>query len=135
MSEVTNRRTEFRNIHISQIIKYRLPPAGIISILHRISGAFLFLLLPFTLYLLEQSLVSEDTYAHLRGFASNWWMKLIILALSSAYLLHFLAGVRHLAMDSHVGLDKKSSNHTSIGVLAATLLLSLAIALKLFGVF
>jgi succinate dehydrogenase / fumarate reductase cytochrome b subunit len=135
MSEVTKKRPEFRNIHVTQLAHYRLPLAGLISILHRISGALLFLLLPLVLYLLELSLTSENTFAYLRGFASQWFVKLIILALSWAYLHHFCAGIRHLAMDSHMGMEKQSSRQTSVVVLAISLTLTALVALKLFGGF
>ena len=135
MSEVTKKRPEFRNIHITQLANYRLPLAGLISILHRISGAILFLLLPLVLYLLDQSLVSENTFATMRGFTSNWFVKLIILGLSWAYLHHFFAGVRHLGMDTHMGLEKQSSRRSSAVVLAVSLSLTALVALKLFGAF
>ena len=135
MSEVTKKRPEFRNIHITQLANYRLPLAGLISILHRISGAILFLLLPLVLYLLDQSLVSETTFAAMRGFTSNWFVKLIILGLAWAYLHHFFAGIRHLGMDTHMGLEKQSSRHSSVVVLAVSLFLTALVALKLFGAF
>lgn len=135
MSEVTKKRPEFRNIHITQLVNYRLPLAGLISILHRVSGAILFLLLPLVLYLLDQSLVSENTFAAMRGFTSNWFVKLIILGLSWAFLHHFFAGVRHLGMDSHMGLEKQSSRRSSAAVLAVSLFLTALVALKLFGAF
>ncbi|MDF3036962.1 MAG: sdhC, partial [Paucimonas sp.] len=59
MSEATKNRREYRNIHIMDLLRYRMPLAAIASILHRISGGLLFLLLPFLLYLLEKSLTSE----------------------------------------------------------------------------
>ena len=135
MSEVTKKRPEFRNIHITQLVNYRLPLAGLISILHRVSGAILFLLLPLVLYLLDQSLVSENTFAAMRGFTSNWFVKFIILGLSWAFLHHFFAGVRHLGMDSHMGLEKQSSRRSSAAVLAVSLFLTALVALKLFGAF
>ncbi len=135
MSEVTKIRREFRNIHITQLVNYRLPLAGLISILHRVSGAILFLLLPLVLYLLDQSLVSENTFAAMRGFTSHWFVKLIILGLSWAYLHHFFAGVRHLGMDTHMGLEKQSSRRSSAVVLVVSLFLTALVALKLFGAF
>ena len=135
MSEVSKKRPEFRNIHITQLVNYRLPLAGLISILHRVSGAILFLLLPLVLYLLDQSLVSENTFAAMRGFTSNWFVKLIILGLSWAFLHHFFAGVRHLGMDTHMGLEKQSSRRSSAAVLAVSLFLTALVALKLFGAF
>ena len=136
MSEVTKPgRREYRNIHITQIIGYRLPLAGVISILHRASGGLLFLLLPFTLYLLDQSLLSEVTFDYFRGITSYWFVKLILLALAWAYLQHFCAGLRHLLMDNHVGIDKDSARKSAVVVLAASLPLTALVALKLFGAF
>jgi succinate dehydrogenase / fumarate reductase cytochrome b subunit len=128
-------RPEFRNIHVSELGNYRLPPAGIVSILHRISGFLMFLLLPFILYLLDQSLLSEGTFDYLKGFASNIIVKLVILALCWAYLQHFCAGIRHLIMDNHIGLDKESSRQSAVTVLGVSSVLTVLVALKLFGVF
>ena len=136
MSEAAKKvRPQYSNIHITQLVHYRLPAAGIVSILHRISGALMFLLLPFTLYLLERSLTSETTYDTMRGFASQWFIKLVILALAWAYLHHFLAGIRHLFMDTHHLLSKDGSRNSAVSVLALSLFLTLLVALKLFGVF
>ena len=136
MSEAAKKvRPQYSNIHITQLVHYRLPAAGIVSILHRISGALMFLLLPFTLYLLERSLISETTYDTMRGFASQWFIKLVILALAWAYLHHFLAGIRHLFMDTHHLLSKDGSRNSAVSVLALSLFLTLLVALKLFGVF
>jgi succinate dehydrogenase / fumarate reductase cytochrome b subunit len=135
MAEVARKsRPQYSNIHITQLHHYRLPAAGLVSILHRISGALMFLLLPFTLYLLERSLTSESTYEAMRSFASQWYIRLIILALSWAYLHHFLAGIRHLFMDMHYLLSKEGSRNSAITVLALSLFLTLLVALKLFGV-
>jgi succinate dehydrogenase / fumarate reductase, cytochrome b subunit len=136
MSEIARkRRPQYSNIHITQLHHYRLPAAGIVSILHRISGALMFLALPFVLYLLERSLTSESTYDYLRGFAAQPVVKLIILALAWAYLHHFLAGIRHLFMDMHYLLSKDGSRNSAVSVLALSLFLTLLVALKLFGVF
>ena len=63
-------RPQYRNIGISQLMSYRLPPAGIVSILHRISGALLFLVgIPFSLYLLQQSITSEISFESYRAIA------------------------------------------------------------------
>ncbi|WP_019141274.1 succinate dehydrogenase, cytochrome b556 subunit [Noviherbaspirillum massiliense] len=136
MSEAVEKsRREFRNIHITQIVQYRLPLAGLISILHRISGFLMFLLLPFVLYLLDKSLTSEISFEHFKGIASHWFVKLVLLGLVWAYLHHFSAGLRHLLLDTHVGLDKNSARKTAAGVLAFSLVLTALIALKLFGAF
>ncbi|HJV00380.1 MAG TPA: succinate dehydrogenase, cytochrome b556 subunit [Burkholderiaceae bacterium] len=128
-------RPEFRNIHVTELSNYRMPLASIVSILHRISGFMMFALLPFVLYLLQQSLLSEMTFAYLQGIASQPLVKLIILALVWGYMHHFCAGVRHLFMDLHFGLDKLSARQSAATVLAVSLSLTALVALKLFGVF
>jgi succinate dehydrogenase / fumarate reductase, cytochrome b subunit len=136
MSEAAKpNRPQFRNINITQIVGYRLPLAGIISILHRISGLLMFLLLPFILFMLDKSLVSESSFDYFKGFTSGWFVKLVILALSWAYLHHFCAGIRHLVMDNHIGLSKDSARKSAASVLIISLPLALIVALKLFGAF
>ena len=128
-------RPEFRNIHVTELRNYRMAPSAIVSILHRISGASIFLMLPFLLYLLQESLRSEISYAHFAGVVDNAFVKLILLGLSWAYLHHFCAGIRHLFMDNHIALDKVASQKTARTVLAVSLALTALVALKLFGVF
>jgi len=134
MSEVRNTK-RFTNIHITDILRYRLPAAGVVSILHRVSGAMMFLLLPFILYIFDLSITSEISFTHLQGFVSHWFVKLLILGLSWAYLHHFCAGVRHLIMDAHIGLTKEASAKSARTVFFVSVPLALLIALKLFGDF
>jgi succinate dehydrogenase / fumarate reductase cytochrome b subunit len=129
-------RPQFRNIHITQIVRYRMPLAAIVSILHRISGALIFLVgLPFLLYLFQQSLTSELSFETYRAVVSHWFAKLVLLALIWAYLHHFCAGLRHLLMDLDIGVDKDPGRNSAAAVLAVSLALTLIIALKLFGLF
>lgn len=125
----------FTNIHVSQIIRYRLPAAAMVSILHRISGAMMFLLLPFILYLFDLSITSEISFDRLQGFASQWFVKLLILAISWGYLHHFCGGIRHLIMDAHIGLSKEGARKSAKMVFAVSLPLTLLVAFKLFGAF
>lgn len=129
-------RPEFRNIGIGDIAgKYRMAPSATVSILHRISGAGLFLMLPFLLYLLQESLLSESTFEHFSSILSYPLVKVLVLGLSWAYLHHFCAGVRHLIMDMHIGLDKVSAQKSARVVLVIALALTVLVGLKLFGVF
>lgn len=128
-------RPEFRNIHVAELSNYRMPLASVVSILHRISGFLIFLALPLILYLFQMSLLSEDTFKHFAGIASHPLVKLVILGLCWAYYQHFCAGVRHLFMDLHLGLDKESARVSATAVLAVSLFLTFVTALKLFGVF
>ena len=125
-----------RNVNITDItMKYRQPPSAIVSILHRISGFGMFLMLPFLLYLLQESLRSEISFAHFAGIVDTLFVKVILLGLSWAYLHHFTAGVRHLFMDNHLALDKDAAQKTARWVLVISLALTVVVGLKLFGVF
>lgn len=137
MSEVVRKKSRFGVMRLSDAVfgGYRLPLAGFVSILHRASGMVMFVLLPFILYLLDNSLTSEISFAVFQKFTSGVFVKLLILALTWAYLHHFSAGVRHLLMDLHIGLDKDSARKSAVAVLCVSLSLTLAVALKLFGVF
>ncbi|HXS30790.1 MAG TPA: succinate dehydrogenase, cytochrome b556 subunit [Steroidobacteraceae bacterium] len=132
-------RPVYRNIHVSQIVSYRLPPAGIVSILHRVSGVLMFLLLPFVIWLFDVSLTSEISYERFTstfvagfGFMPGWFMKLVALALIWAYLHHFIAGVRHLWMDMTHSVSKEQGQISAWVTLGASAVLTLALAFKLF---
>lgn len=136
MSEaVSKNRPKYGVMRIADIKHYRLPLPAYVSILHRISGALLFVSLPFILYLLEQSLTSEYSFEYLKGLASNGFVKLIILVLSWGFFHHLCAGIRHLQMDLHIGLDRPTARKTSVAVFVVSLLLTALVALKLFGAF
>jgi len=137
MSEVVKARPRFGVMRLIDAVfgGYRLPLAGFVSILHRASGMLMFLLLPFILYLLDKSLASEATFAELQVCTSGVFAKLVILALIWAYLHHFCAGIRHLFMDLHYGLDKDAARQSAVGVLVVSLVLTAVLGLKLFGVF
>jgi len=126
---------EFRNIHVFDLMKYRLPWAGKVSILHRVSGLLMFVLIPFVLYLFEQSITSEVSFVKFQAFVAHPIVKLVILALIWAFLHHFCAGIRFLMLDLHKGNDKTASAKTSIAVLAISLSLTAVCAAKLFGLF
>ena len=97
------KRKQFRNIRIDQILTYRLPAAGIMSILHRISGAGLFLLLPFLIYLLDMSLKSPSHFSKIPELLSQPVVFLAVSGVIWAVIHHFLAGIRHLMLDMHIG--------------------------------
>jgi succinate dehydrogenase / fumarate reductase cytochrome b subunit len=132
-------RPVYRNIHVTQIVGYRLPPAGIVSILHRVSGALMFLLLPFVVWLFDVSLTSEISYERFTsafvagvGFLPGWFMKLVALALIWAYLLHFIAGVRHLWMDMTHSVSMEQGHYSALVTLGTSGVLTVALGLKLF---
>ena len=132
MSEVTARKPRPKYLALNEI---RLPLPGIVSILHRISGVGLFLMLPFLLYLLDRSLGSPETFETFAAVVDNWFIKLVLFGLLWAYLHHFCAGIRYLLLDMHVGVEKESSRTSAAVVLGVSLVLTAVVALKLFGVF
>src|SRR5690606_41683452 len=118
-------RPEFRNIHVSQLMTYRLPVPGIVSILHRISGALMFLVgIPFILYLFQQSLTSELSFERYAAVVSHWFAKLVLLALAWAFLHHMFAGIRFVLLDLHVGWDLPTARKSAAIVLFASLVLT-----------
>ena len=131
--DVKKDRPVYRNIGLAQLVKYRLPWAGKVSILHRISGAVLFLLLPFILYLFDQSLASELSYQKFQAFTSNILVKIICLGLIWAFLHHFCAGIRYLLLDLEIGVEKSEANRSAIIVFVLGLTLTAVVGLKLFG--
>ena len=137
-------RREFRNINaLTDLPSYRLPPAGIVSILHRISGVLMFILLPFIIWMFDSSLSSEISFAKFKAvfnngfsFVSGFLVKLVALALIWAYLHHFCAGLRHLWMDvSHKAVSKSFGGTSAKFTLIASLLLTVVLGAKLFGVY
>jgi succinate dehydrogenase / fumarate reductase cytochrome b subunit len=129
-------RPQYRNIGVNQIVSYRLPPAGIVSILHRISGVLLFLLgIPFSLYLLQESLTSELSFQSYRAIVGSIPGKLVLLVLIWAFVHHAIAGIRYLLLDRHVGIQKGASRTSANAVLGITVALTAILALKLFGAF
>ena len=137
-------RREFRNINaFTDLTTYRLPPAGFVSILHRISGMLMFLLMPFIIWMFDTSVSSEISFAKFKAvfnsgfsFVPGVLVKLVALALIWAYLHHFIAGVRHLWMDvSHAAVTKEFGQTSAIATLALSVLLTVVLGLKLFGVY
>jgi succinate dehydrogenase / fumarate reductase cytochrome b subunit len=138
------RRPEFRNINaFTDLPSYRLPAAGIVSILHRISGAIMFILMPFIIWMFDTSISSEISFAKFTG-AFNVGMlglpgiiwKLLALALIWAFLHHSLAGVRHLWSDTHHSAVTKEFGKTSaVATLVVSVGLTLILGAKLFGLY
>ncbi|MFT3665058.1 succinate dehydrogenase, cytochrome b556 subunit [Piscinibacter sp.] len=139
MADTLKPRPEFRNIHVTQIVAYRMPVAAIVSILHRISGVLMFLLMPFIIWMFDASVTSEVSYDVFRsafaagvGFIPGWFLKLVALGLIWAYLHHLIAGLRHLWMDGTHAVSKEFGRSSAIATLAVSVLLTLALGYKLF---
>jgi len=136
MSETASKsRPQYRNVTVPQILSYRLPLAGKTSILHRISGALLFLCLPLVIVpLFGRSVESPETFAGLAEWTSHPVFKLVLLAIIWGYLHHFCAGIRYLMLDLQIGQDKHAAQKSAATVLIISLALTVILGLKLFGV-
>lgn len=142
MAETSKPRPEFRNIHVSQILAYRLPVAGRLSIAHRVTGAALFLLLPFLVWLFDVSVSSEMSYerftalfsAGALGLPGALW-KLVALGLVFAYMIHFFAGVRHIWMDMTHSVGKDQSRNSAVMSFLLAALVTVLLGAKIFGAF
>jgi len=143
MTELAKKRPEFRNINaLSDLPTYRLPAAGWVSIMHRISGLLMFLLMPLIIWMFDTSISSEISFARFSaafnaglGFVPGWFMKLVALALIWAYLHHFIAGVRHLYMDVQHAVSKEFGKSSAIVTLVLSLGLTAVLGAKLFGLY
>lgn len=114
------------------LMQIRQPLPAIVSIMHRISGAVLFLLIPLLLWLFQASLESPETFAEFRAVVAHPLMKLVLLGLLWGYLHHLLAGLRHLFLDLDVGTNLEIARLTSIIVLVAGIAVTLAVGVALW---
>ena len=143
MTQLAKKRPEFRNINaLTDLPSYRLPAAGIVSILHRISGVLMFFLLPFVIWLFDTSVSSEISFAKFSaaysvgiGFVPAVLVKLVTLALIWAYLHHLIAGVRHVYMDATHSVTKEFGKSSAAVVLVLSLGLTAVLGAKLFGLY
>ena len=140
MPEMTRQRPG--TMRLVDAVKYRLPLAGLVSILHRASGAMLFGLLPLLIWLFDMSVTSEISYGVFQsaftagiGFVPGLLVKIVMLALIWAFLHHFIAGVRHLWMDATHSVTKELGRNSAIVTLVSSVLLTIVLGAKLFGVF
>ena len=127
------------NMRLLDALGYRLPLAGVVSILHRASGLVMFVLMPFNIWMFDTSLTSEITFSQFTavfgggaGFVPGWFFKLLALALIWAYLHHLIAGVRHLWMDATHAVTLEFGRQSAVFTLVASVVLTLALGVKLF---
>ncbi len=114
------------------LLQISLPLPGWISILHRISGALLFLALPLLLWMLQQSLASADSHAELAALLGHPLAKLVLLVLLWALLQHLCAGVRFLIIDLDIGVALAPARASSKAVLFVSLVLTAWLGVRLW---
>ena len=121
MAEMTIKKRP-KNLDLTTI---RLPLPGKVSILHRVSGAGLFLLLPVLLCFFGDSLASPEAYAALKATFASLPVKVILAGLIWAFIHHFCAGIRFLLLDLHVGIEKEAARQSAVVVFAVSVPLTL----------
>lgn len=132
MSAVERPVTRQRPVYLN-LVRIRLPLPAIVSFLHRVSGALLFLVgLPLLLVGFQRSLASPEGFNGLRVALSSPLAKVVLIGLAWAYLHHFCAGIRFLLLDVHQGIELKPARRSSIAVLVVSLLLTITVAIRLW---
>jgi succinate dehydrogenase / fumarate reductase, cytochrome b subunit len=121
MAEATIKKRP-KNLDLTTI---RLPLPAKVSILHRVSGAGLFLSFPVLLWMFGATLTSAETFATFKSVFASLPAKVIVAGLIWAYLHHFCAGIRFLLLDLHVGIDKEGARKSSVAVFAVSIPLTL----------
>ena len=116
-------------LNLTQI---RMPVTAVVSIMHRASGAVLFVALPLMLWWWQISLTSMDTFAAFRTMASHGLVKLVLLGLLWGYLHHLCAGLRHLALDLNLATELASARLTSVLVLVVSITLTVVTGVVLW---
>ena len=133
MANAATNKTRPKYLSLQAILfEIRLPLAGWISILHRVSGVLLFASGIWLLFLLDRSLSSAAGFASIQHYLSFSLVKLSLLVLVWAYCHHLCAGIRFLLLDLHKGIDKASARRSSIVVLIVSLLLTAFFGAKLW---
>lgn len=113
------------------LFEIRLPLPGWVSILHRISGALLFVGTAWLLFLLDRSLGSEAGFESVRAYLGQPIVKVALLLLLWSYCHHFCAGIRFLLLDVHVGVDKQTARSSGVAVIVVALLLTVLFGARL----
>lgn len=114
------------------LLKIRFPVMAIVSGMHRISGAVLFLFLPLFLWMLHTSLESSEGFEAIRAITANPFVKLVLIGLVWGYAHHVFAGIRHLALDLHVGTDLAAARASSMAVMLLSIGSTLIAAVMLW---
>ena len=110
-----------------------LPPPGLVSIIHRVSGALLFFpILPGLLYVLQMTTGSEESFAQCREFFGHPLVKLALIGMVWLYAHHFFAGIRYLLLDVHIGVMKQPARTSAVAVLVLGVLATLVIAWRIW---
>jgi succinate dehydrogenase / fumarate reductase cytochrome b subunit len=128
MTTAPKQRPKYYDLNLAH-----LPVPGLVSIFHRISGALLFFpVIPLALYLLQSTLGSEAGWLRWKAFLADPAVKVVVLAFAWLYLHHFLAGIRYLLLDVHLGVAKAPARASAKLVFALGAAATLLVAWRIW---
>jgi succinate dehydrogenase / fumarate reductase, cytochrome b subunit len=108
------------------LLQIELPPGGIASIAHRVSGVFMFMSIPLVAWLFGLSLQDEQGFRAALDYLQCLPLRLVSLLLVWSLAHHLLAGFRHLLLDLEIGISRSRARASAwvvnIGALALTAL-------------
>ena len=116
-----------RPVHLN-LVKIHLPVAGVMSIIHRITGVLMFVAIPALIYLLDHSLISADGYREVLALLHSPPGKLLLFGLLWALMHHLLAGIRYLLIDLDLGVDRPAARLSAALVMGLAPLFALLLA-------
>jgi succinate dehydrogenase / fumarate reductase cytochrome b subunit len=116
---MVNRRPRYLNL-----FRIKLPLPGVVSFLHRVSGALLFVAIPLFLAVFQLTLDSAETFEQVKQGFGNLLTKMVLILLLWGFLHHFFAGLRFIAMDMGFGMELGKTRRNSWLVFAFSLTLT-----------
>ena len=124
--------TKPRPVYLN-LFAIRMPLPAVVSILHRASGALLFVIgIPLLLYVVQQAIASPEAWAQMRASFDAPFAKFVAIALAWAFIHHLLAGIRHLLMDAHIGVELPAARQAAAVTMVLAIVFTLAIAVRLW---
>ena len=128
MSSAPKPRPKYYDLNLAH-----LPPPGLVSIFHRVSGLLLFFpILPLLLYVMQSALGSEEGYSRIAQYFDRPLAKIALLGMVWLYAHHFWAGIRYLLLDVHLGIERAPARATALAVLAAGVITTILVGWRLW---
>ena len=110
------------------LIEIKLPLPALISILHRVSGVLLFFPgIPILLYSLQMMLDSPQSHDEFHVCINTFIVKCALIIFLWFFMHHLCAGIRHLALDLHYGIELEQARMSSRIVFVAGIVLTVLI--------
>lgn len=113
------------------LLLIKLPPCGVTSIGHRVSGVLLFLSIPLLAHLFSLSLESNEGFREVQDQLRSPPVLVLSLVLVWSLCHHLLAGIRHLLLDVEIGIERMQARTSAwlvnIGALLLTVLYLVAL--------